>query len=343
MSYTHLTPTERGQIQALRQEGRSLRYIADRLGRHISTISRELRRNMTRKGYKAQQAQHQYHQRRESCHPIKRLEYRALWHYLIEKLVQGWTPEEVAGRLPTEYPNDPRMRISHECIYQSIYSDKRLHFLIKCLVQGRPKRRKRGQGKSRRGPTIPNRVGIEHRPVVVEERSRYGDWEGDTVVGAQQQGYLVTLVERRSRLLQSRKVQTKQADEVAQAVIDALEELPTSWVKTITFDNGTEFTRHEDMAKVLPVDIYFATPYSSYQRGTNENTNGLIRRYLPKGTSFRDLSQKQLDRSFRDLSQKQLDRIVYELNNRPRKILGYRTPNEVFQEQRKNHRIALSA
>ncbi len=331
MSYVHLTPTERGQIQALHQERKSLSHIADRLGRHVSTISRELRRNATKRGYDAQQAQGQYHQRREACRPAKRLEYQPLWKYLIRKVVRGWTPEEVAGRLPIQYPDDPQMRISHETIYQAIYSDRRLHFLIKFLAQSRPKRRKRGQGKSRRGPTIPNRVGIEERPQVVEERGRYGDWEGDTVVGAHQQGFLVTLVERRSRMLQSQVVQTKQADEVAQAVIDALEEFPTSWVRTITFDNGTEFARHEDMAQVLPVDIYFAAPYSSYQRGTNENTNGLIRRYLPKGTSFSNLSQKKLNW------------IVHELNNRPRKILGYRTPNEVFKEQRENHRVALGA
>jgi IS30 family transposase len=331
MSYIHLTPTERGQIQALHQENRSLGYIADSLGRNKSTISRELKRNTTRRGYDAQRAQGHYHQRRKSCRPAKRLDHQPLWKYLIEKIEEGWTPEEVAGRLPIDYPDDSKMRISHEAIYQAIYSDKRLHFLIQSLAQSRPKRRKRGQGKSRRGPTIPNRVGIEERPQVIEERSRYGDWEGDTVVGAHQYGYLVSLVERRSRLLQSRVVQTKQADEVAQAIIDTLEELPTSWVRSITFDNGTEFTRHEDMARILPVDIFFAAPYASYQRGTNENTNGLIRRYLPKGTSFRDLAQKQLDL------------IVEEINNRPRKTLGYRTPNEVFQEQRQNHRVALEA
>ena len=331
MSYIHLTPTERGQIQALHQENRSLGYIADSLGRDKSTISRELKRNTTSKGYNAQQAQGRYHQRRESCRPAKRLDYQPLRKYMIERLGESWTPEEVAGRLPMDYPDEPRMRISHEAIYQAIYSDKRLHFLIKLLAQSRPKRRKRGQGKSRRGPTIPNRVGIEERPQVIEERSRYGDWEGDTVVGTHQYGYLVTLVDRRSRLLKSRVVQTKQADEVALAVIDALEELPTSWVRSITFDNGTEFARHQDMARVLPVNIFFAQPYSSYQRGTNENTNGLIRRYLPKGTSFRELAQAQLDS------------IVQEINNRPRKILGYRTPNEVFQEQRENHRVALRA
>ena len=330
MSYAHLTPIERGQIQALGQEKRSLAYIADSLGRDKSTISRELRRNRTTKGYDAQRAQHHYRLRRELCRPTRRLEYLPLWKYVIQKICDKWTPEEVAGRLPTEYPDVPQMRISHEAIYQAIYTDKRLHFLIKKLPQARPKRRKRGQGKSRRGPTIPNRVGIEKRPDVVEERSRYGDWEGDLVLGAKQDAAILTLVERKSRRLEGRKTQTKQAHEVAQAVIDALEGLPTSWVKTITFDNGTEFARHEDMAKTLPVDIYFAAPYSSYQRGTNENTNGLLRRYLPKGTNFRDLSQQHVDR------------IVEELNNRPRKILGYRTPNEVFQEQRENHRVALS-
>jgi len=331
MSYTHLTPIERGQLYAWRDEGMTMTNIAGRLGRDKSTISRELRRNVTRKGYDPQRAQEQYQRRRQACRPAKRLDHRPLGHYLIEKLTEGWTPEEVAGRLPMDYPDDRRMRISHEAIYQAIYSDKRLHFLIKCLAQARPKRRRRGQGKTRRGPSIPNRVGIEHRPEVVEQRGRFGDWEGDLIVGADQQGYLLTLVDRRARLLLSRKVQTKQADEVAQAVIDAAYDLPTSWVRTITFDNGTEFAHHEKMAEGLPVDIYFAAPYSSYQRGTNENTNGLIRRYWPKGTSFRDLSQHQLDP------------IVEELNNRPRKILGYRTPNEVFQQQRREHRVALRA
>lgn len=331
MPYTHLTPVERGYVQALRQENRSLGYIADSLGRAKSTLSRELKRNATPRGYDARRAQHQYQRRREPCRPQKKLDYQPLWTYLIEKIGLGWTPEQVAGRLPIEHPNDPKMRISHEAIYQAIYADKRLRFLIKDLPQARPKRRKRGQGKSRRGPTIPNRVGIEARPTVVDERSRYGDWEGDLVLGAKQDAAILTLVERKSRKLLARKIETKQAAEVAQAVIDALEDKPISWVKTITFDNGTEFAHHEDMAKTLPVAIYFAAPYSSYQRGTNENTNGLIRRYLPKGTPFRDLMQQRVDL------------IVEELNDRPRKILGYRTPHEVFQEQRENHRVALRA
>jgi transposase, IS30 family len=331
-SYTHLTPTERGQIQAFLEQGIGRQSIARRLGRNPSSICRELKRNGGNpERYQAERAQNRYHEVRKDCVPTKRLDYEALRRYVIDKIVDGWTPETVAGRLPIDHPDDFRMRISHEALYQAIYADETLRFLIKYLPQARPKRRKRGQGKTRRGPSIPNRVGIEHRPEVVQERSRHGDWEGDLVVGANQDGFLVTLVERRSRMLQSRKVQTKQAAVVAQAVVEALLDWPSSWVKTTTFDNGTEFADHETMAQDLQMDVYFAAPYASYQRGTNENTNGLIRRYLPKGTPFCDVSQERVDQ------------IVEDLNNRPRKCLGYRTPNEVFQKQRRDHLLALGS
>ena len=331
MPYTHLTAYERGQVQALWAERKSRAYIAKRIGRSRATVGRELRRNTTRNGYQAQHAHQQYRTRREGCRPNRRLDHPPLWAYLFDKLGSGWTPEEVAGRLPLEYPDDPRMRISHETIYQSLYADKRLHCLIEHLPQARPRRRKRGQGKFRRGPSIPNRIGIEERPNIVEERTRFGDWEGDTIVGAGQQGFIATLVDRTSRLLRGQKCDTKHAGPVANAVIHALQEMPISWVKTITFDNGTEFAHHKRITQKLGADIYFAQPYASYQRGTNENTNGLIRRYLPKGTSFKGLTQDHLDF------------IINQLNNRPRKILKYRTPNEVFQLQRKMHRVALSA
>jgi len=146
MSYTHFTSTERGPIQALRGEGKSMTYIADRLGRDKSSVSREVRRNASADGYDAQRALKQYRKRRHVCRPARKLDYPPLWHYLIEKLTAGWTPEEVAGRLPMDCPDDPRMRISHETIYQAIYRDKRLHFLVKYLPQARPKRRRRGQG-----------------------------------------------------------------------------------------------------------------------------------------------------------------------------------------------------
>lgn len=331
MSYTHLTSFERGEIYALLEAKKSIAYIAGHLGRDRSTVYRELRRNGAKRGYSPQKAQQKYQERREGCRPTRKLDHIPLWKHVIEKIGNKVPPEAIAGRLPLDYPDDPKMRISHEAIYQAIYGDKRLHFLIKDLPQARPKRRMRGQGKTRRGPAIPNRVDIQHRPKEVEERVRFGDWEADLVVGAGQQGYIATLVERKTRMLLSRKIDTKDATTTADAIIDAFMDVPKSWLKTITFDNGTEFACHEKIALATGATTYFAAPYASYQRGTNENTNGLIRRYLPKNKSFVHLDQKQLGL------------IVDQLNNRPRKVLGYRTPNEVFQNERKRRLAALRA
>ena len=168
-------------------------------------------------------------------------------------------------------------------------------------------------------------------PSKVDERIEIGHWEGDTVMGKNQDGYAVTLVKRSARLVAAEKTQTKTAEKVEQAVIKALQDRPVSWVKTITFDNGTEFARHKAIAKDLKVSIYFADPYSAYQHGSNEQVNDLIRRYLPKGTLFSTLTQEQLDQ------------IVENINNRPGKCLGYRIPNEVFNEQRERHLRALSS
>ena len=172
MPYTHLTPTERGQLHALCKEGKFQTYMADCLGRHRSTISRELRRNRASHGYDAPRAQRQCDQRREWCRPAQKQTRRMLWRYVIGKLMEGGPPEAIAVRLPLEFPDDATMRISHEAIYRTLYLDKRWHHLIKYLPRARSKRRKRGQGKTSRGPGIPNRVGIEQRPAIVEERSR---------------------------------------------------------------------------------------------------------------------------------------------------------------------------
>lgn len=328
----HLTLVERVKIQTYGEQEMSPAMIALNLGRSVTTIERELERNSTAHGYDAERAQRMYIQRRQPCRPANKLDYKPLRAYVIKKIRdEEWTPEQVAGRLPVDCTDDPRMRVSHEAIYQAIYAQDSLRFLIAFLPQARPKRRKRGQGKTRRGPSIPNRVGIDQRPKEVDTRATHGHWEGDTVIGKNNDGFIVTLVERTSRLLCAVKTQTKKACEVAQAVIETLLDCPASWLKTLTFDNGTEFAQHQRMAQALPLDVYFADPYASYQRGTNENTNGLIRRYLPKG------------RSFADLTQRQLDSIVHQLNNRPRKCLGYRTPNEVFQQVRNQRLLALGS
>ena len=304
MPGSHLTSSERGQIEALHAHGLGLNAIARQLNRWPSTIGRELARNSQGKRYESALADKRYRQRRQACRPRYRLDYAPLRAYVKDKIGhQGWTPELVSRRLRLDFPDDPRMRVSHETLYCAIYGDPSLRYLIAMLPQARPKRRRRGQGKHRRGPRIPNRVGIERRPIQVEQRKELGHWEGDTIVGNNQDGFLVTLVERSSRLLLA--------------------------VKTITFDNGSEFAKHEDIAKVLGVDIYFADPYASYQRGTNEHVNGLIRRYLPKRSSFKSLSQRSVNT------------ITELINNMPRICLGDRTPNEIFQLQRKNLLVAL--
>ncbi len=329
MSYTHLTAFERGQIQAFLQEGKSMTAIGQALSRHRSSIWREIRRNAPNGHYMAERAHQRYRERRRECRPAWKLDYRPLWDYVHQKLPLYWSPETVSGRLRREYPDQRQMHISHEALYQAMYRDERLLPLVVYLRQGRPKRRKRGQGKTARC-VIPNRVSITERPAEVENRSRFGDWEGDLVLGKNQQGAVLSLTGRKSRMLLARKVQSKQSQQVITAAIAALEDLPASWARTITFDNGTEFYHHERITQELGIAVYFADPYAAYQRGTNENTNGLLRQYLPKSMSFEDLTQNQLDR------------IVEELNNRPRKILGYRTPYEVFQNDHENRTVALS-
>jgi len=329
MSYVHLSAFERGQIQALLEEGKSVTYIACALGRNPSTISREKRRNGTRSTYDARKAQQRYRQRRASCRPSRKLEHRPLWQYVMERLPLYWSPQQVAGRLPLDYPHDPSMRISHETLYRSLYSDERLSPLVACLRQRRPKRRKRGQGKTLRC-SIPNRTSIHERPQEVQQRARFGDWEADLVLGKNQQGAVVSLVARKSLMLLARKVESKHSEEVVAAVIDALENLPASWARTVTFDNGTEFYHHQRITHELGIATYFADPYAAYQRGANENTNGLLRQYLPKGSSFENLTQPQIQA------------IVEELNNRPRKTLEYRTPYEIFRSRRPPAPVALS-
>jgi transposase, IS30 family len=330
MSYTHFSAYERGQIQAFLHEGKGVNAIGCAMKRHPSSISREIRRNRLRGTYSAERAQQQYRERRKECRPACKLDYRPWWDYVLEKLRRYWSPETVAGRLRQDYPDDPKMRISPEALYQALYTDPRLFSMISCLRQARPKRRRRGQGKIQRC-CIPNRVSIHERPPVVQERSRFGDWEGDLVLGKNQQGAVLTLVARKSLLLLARKVNTKQSDEVIGAVIAALEDVPATWARTVTFDNGTEFYYHQRITHELGIDTFFADPYAAYQRGVNENTNGLLRQYLPKGMSFENLSQHALDA------------IVDEINSRPRKTLGYRTPYEVFEANRKPPSVALSS
>jgi len=308
-NYTQLTREQRYQIKALLKMEHSQTQIAKVVGVHKSTISREIRRNVGGRGYRPKQAHERALYRRQG--KAKLTISVETWQMIENRLRFDCSPEQITGWLKDE----SLPRVSHETIYRYVYTNKHaggnLYKHLRCLKT----RRKRIGIYDRRGK-IPGRRGIETRPKDVEKRERLGDWEVDTIIGKGHQGAVVTLCERKSRLLLLRKVDHKSADLVAQAVIDLL-----SWVghvKTITSDNGKEFSEHQKISQTLNVDFYFAHPYSSWERGTNENTNGLIRQYLPK------------NRNLTTVTPKEEIEIMDHLNLRPRKCLGYKTPFEVF-------------
>ena len=308
-TYTQLTQGQRYQIYVLLKAGHNQTEIAHFIRVHKSTISRELRRNRGLKGYRPKQA-HQFALNRR-----KKARYRieaSTW-ILIEALIrQDLSPEQVSGWLQDNYG----LQISHEWIYQYILTDKHaggnLHRHLRC----QKKRRKRYGSYDRRGK-LKNRVSIDKRPAIVDTRQRLGDWEVDTIIGKGHRHAIVSLTERKSRLALLRKVERKTARTVANAVIELLKPLPVR-THTITADNGKEFAEHERIARDLRADVYFAHPYTSWERATNENMNGLIRQYFPKKCNFATITQQEIEF------------VMERLNNRPRKCLGFKTPNEVF-------------
>lgn len=326
MPYRHLTPIERGQIQALLAQGLGPTAIARAVGRSPSTVSRELLRNRGPAGaYSAAKAQGRYQEARRECVRTKSLDPPPLRSYVLDALFKSYSPEQIAGRLWIDFPGQSRMRVSHETIYRTLYADEKLgRIALPHLRRRHPRRRKRGARKPAR-PLIPNRVSIDHRPPQVDALQRFGDWEGDTVLGKNQDGAILTLVERKSLLLLAMPLASKKAAETAGAAVAALHKMPPQWRKTLTLDNGSEFAAHERIAKEANIDIFFAHPYHSWERGKNENTNGLLRQYYPKKTSFADLDPQVLQI------------VIQEINNRPRKSLGYKPPWEVFRE----HAVAL--
>lgn len=322
-SYTQLTQEERYQIYVLKKAGHTRSEIAGILGRHPSTIGRELARNRGRKGYRPRQA-HRLAKARRTARDRRRIR-DWVWRMVDGLLRRDWSPEQIAGRLGLE----GGIAISHEWIYRHVYADQRaggdLHRHLRC----RKRRRKRYGAYDRRG-RIPGRISIERRPAVVESRRRLGDWEGDTVIGKAHRGALVTLVERRSAYTVIGQVGRKKAVEVRKAVVGCLTPYQET-VHTITTDNGREFADHAEIAADLKASIYFAHPYCSWERGLNENTNGLIRQYFPK---HRDLTT---------VTPEELHHAMNRLNHRPRKTLEYRTPHEVFFQTRTLLTVALQS
>jgi IS30 family transposase len=312
---SHLTLEERDRIAQLWHQGAEQKSIAAALGRCRSTISRELRRNGTHGVYFAAQAQRES-QRRRRERPLERKMANPQLNKLVrEGLAQEWSPEQISGRMKQQRPDERERAVSPQTIYAWIRQDpQREHW--ESLLRRRGKRPWR-----RQNPAASQSARIGGRPEVIEKRLRPGDFEGDTVLGPPGTGGLATLVDRKSRYTIVVKIQSKNADHVHEKLKQRLKELEQERRCSITFDNGTEFARCHRLEKHLGIKLYFADPGCPYQRGTNENTNGLIRQYFPKGTDFRHVSHDEVRR------------VEKLLNNRPRACLGFRTHAEVFFEK----------
>ncbi len=319
--YNRLTGDKRIELYALKKAGLSQAAIAVQLNVHPSTISRELKRNTGLRGYRPKQAHRLACARRAQADTCRISE--ATWEAVEAMIEQDWSPEQISGHLKVN--GDPS--VSPEWIYQYIYAVKRqggsLHTHLRC----QKKRRKRHGTTDRRGQIV-GRVCITERPEIIETRSRIGDWEADTVIGRQGGAVLVTLAERKSRFSIIVKAENKTATAVSAAITKSMAPHASN-VHTLTYDNGKEFAYHQQVSDGLDAKGFFAHPYHSWERGLNENTNGLIRQYLPKGTSFDDLTERDVQD------------IMDKLNNRPRKCLGFRTPNQVFLKEKSE--IALAS
>jgi IS30 family transposase len=315
--YRHLSIDERERIAQLRNEGTGLSEIARQLGRDKGTISRELKRNgaPVYRSYTPCRAQQRSDERRQLASRRERIRDETIRQYMHEKLVAGWSPEQISGRLPLEHR---RLSISAEAIYQYIYDAKTedREYLIACLRRSHKKRKQRTVGRRQKKTKIPNRVSIEDRPRSVEGRRTYGHWEGDSVISRKSTVALNSLTERKSKLTLITRMKRKGAEETRDAVINRLGVLPQKFRRTLTLDNGTENTKHEIITEEIGIKCYFAHPYASWERGTNENANGLVRWYFPKGTDFAKITDEQIAL------------VESLLNNRPRKCLGFRTPME---------------
>jgi len=318
--YRQLTDEDRIEIYAMKQAGKQQNIIAAHIGIHPATISRELSRNSGLRGYRPKQAQQKALHRRYTARKAVKMTPKTI-DYIECKLLEEHSPEQISERMKIDagWYGPP---VSHERIYQHIWQDKAQGgMLYKNLrIAGTKQRRKRRNSRDMRG-TIKNRIGIEERPEIVKKKVRIGDWEGDTVVGKDHQGALVTLVDRKSKQTLIGKVDRSTADAVENEIVRLFKLLPKRNY-TLTLDNGKEFARHESVAKKLKIRVYFADPYSPWQRGLNENTNGLIRQYVPKGSDIRTLTDEQIEH------------IMDRLNNRPGKSLGYLSPNEIYYKRK---------
>jgi len=328
--YARLSLNERVIIETLIKEKKTKSYIANQLGRSRSTISKEINKWVDSSFfYKAEMVDEFARYLNNTKHDKDKITlYKSLRIQVFRGLLSGLSPELISGRLKLLYPNNPAMNISYESIYRYIYSHpqgKLNRKLILLLVRHKSRRK---QGKRREGSKSRIREGtsIESRPTAVEGRIEVGHWEGDLMIGPNQKSCLGSIVERKSRYTILVKLDNKKSKTVSRGFAKKLTKLPLLFKKTMTYDNGTEMAEHKYITDQTGMAIYFAHPYSSWERGTNENTNGIVRRYYPKNTDFNKVKEADINK------------LQEHLNNRPRKVLGYYTPNEIFQfEIRKNN------
>lgn len=321
--YHQLTRDQRCQLYILKARGESIQLIANELKLHRSTIYREISRNSGALGYRYEQADRKARERRyHSCHRKRKMKGKIV-SIIEEKLRMQWSPEQIAGWLKKwQY----KKAVSYETIYKHIWYNKRIGgSLYKQLRHSGKKYNKRRKGKAGRG-CIPGRIDIEERAKIVEEKSRLGDWELDTIVCYKKQDSIVSMVDRASKLTKLKKISRKTAEEVKDALIKKLDSVK-KFVLTLTADNGKEFAGHQEISNALEANFYFAKPYHSWERGLNEHTNGLVRQYIPKKQDLNKISDEDLER------------IEFLLNNRPRKVLNFWTPLEVFTRFSKENGI----
>lgn len=310
----HLMYEQRCQLYALHKQGLTQEAIGKKIGCGQSVVSRELKRNSGLRGYRFKQAQTKSETRRKDASGRERKMTPDMVALIESKLTsEQWSPEQISGWLRSQ----GKTSVSHECIYRHIWADKREGGRLYKHLRRTGKKYNKRKGKIAGRGLIPGRIDIDARPAIVEERSRIGDWEADTIVGAEHKGAILSLVERKSRYTLLKKLDAATAEKTGDAIVAKMRPHKQR-VITITSDNGKEFADHRRVSIKLGTDFFFAKPYHSWERGLNENTNGLVRQYFPKKSSFATITDEQVER-VQDL-----------LNSRPRKTLGFKSPLEVF-------------
>lgn len=314
----YLTYNDRKIIEKLLKQKLTYRSIGKAIGRSHTTIGDEIKLNSGQLGYSAERAQYYHEQRQLNKGNKKKLETDdKLRQYVIDKLKDDWSPEEISGRLK-EFPDEEIGYVCHETIYAYIYSIEVIRQRLYLLLRRYKPKRTKWHSRKKRGAGIKERVSIHERSSAIDEKTELGHWETDSMIFSQQKGILSVQVERKTRLVRIHKCQNKTAEETLEAMIDTIDSVPLKYFLSVTYDNGSENVKHIELRKMFEIETYFCDPYCSWQKGLVENTNMFIRQYLPKNAPIDSITDEEIYE------------IQEKLNNRPRKCLGYRTPNEYF-------------